>query len=165
MKAKRMHRTSLTSRLSPLARESCTSSAAYVAINTLSASDVLKLRHICRPVPRELIPSPQVARARGAHFARPDRGTGRPTPAPGAYGRIGRVGRDEAATGSAGDGAGQEGPQESWPGPFTEARRVRLMSTAWNSPDYTWVSRRRVYPSEDTVPSLLFGFRRTLVFR
>lgn len=72
----------------------------------------------------------QVARARGAHFARPDKkpapGTARATAAARGSGSSARGRRGSGGGGgSAADGGGSE-PKELWPGPFAEARRVRV---------------------------------------
>lgn len=75
------------------------------------------------------IPTSKVARARGAHFARPERKASSGAPARGTSGANGR-GRGRAAagagagSGSGGGRAGEDGPKELWPGPFAEARRV-----------------------------------------
>lgn len=75
----------------------------------------------------------QVARVRGAHFARPDKkpapGTARAAAARGSgSGGRARRGSSGAAGGAGGGGAAAsegDGPKELWPGPFAEARRVR----------------------------------------
>lgn len=74
----------------------------------------------------------QVARARGAHFARPDKppapGTARAgAAARGADSGSGGTGRRRgAAADAAAAGEGGDAPKELWPGPFAEARRVRF---------------------------------------
>lgn len=58
----------------------------------------------------------KVARARGSHFARPDK---KPSSTRG--GGSGGGDRGRVATGRTTD---NDGPKESWPGPWSEARRV-----------------------------------------
>lgn len=78
----------------------------------------------------------QVARARGAHFARPDKknASSSSAAATGASAGGGRSrGRSSGAAGGGGGGGGvaasggSEGPKELWPGPFAEARRVSVL--------------------------------------
>lgn len=71
----------------------------------------------------------KVARARGAHFARPDKkpasGTGRAAAGGGSNGRGRGKANDGGRAGGVGDGAANgDATPELWPGPFAEARRV-----------------------------------------
>ena len=73
----------------------------------------------------------KVARARGAHFARPDKKPASGTGGTAAAGVVGSSGRGRVKTNDGGRAGGVDDRRangdatpELWPGPFAEARRV-----------------------------------------